>query len=258
MFANVRGLWPYRDLVRNLVIRDLRIKYKGSSLGVAWSLLNPLVMVVVYTIAFQYVIRLQIDRFPVFLLVGLLPWSFFVSTLAQGSGSVADNGALVRKVAFPRLALPVATTTSQLVQFALAFGVFVPISLAFGARFSLALAIVPLVVALQYLFVLGLALLLATASVYFRDARHLLDVGVQVLFWLTPLVYSLELVPERWRAVVLLNPMAAFVVTYREAVLHASAPPLGVAAILLAWTAGSVGAGLYVFGRHERRFAEII
>jgi ABC-type polysaccharide/polyol phosphate export permease len=258
MFANVRGLWQYRDLVRNLVIRDLRIKYKGSSLGVAWSLLNPLVMVVVYTIAFQYVIRLQIDRFPVFLLVGLLPWSFFVSTLTQGSGSVADNGALVRKVAFPRLALPVAAGTSQLVQFALAFGFFVPVSLAFGARLSPALALVPLIVALQYLFVLGVALALATATVYFRDFRHLIDVAVQVWFWLTPVVYSLELVPENWRAVVLLNPMASFIVAYRDAVLHASAPPLAVAAIMLAWTAASLAGGLYVFARHERRFAEVI
>jgi ABC-type polysaccharide/polyol phosphate export permease len=258
MFANVRGLWQYRDLVRHLVIRDLRVKYKGSTLGVAWSLLNPLVMVVVYTIAFQYVIRLQIDRFPVFLLVGLLPWSFFVATLAQGSGSVADNGSLVRKVAFPRLALPVAAGTSQLVQFVVAFGVFVPVSLWFGARLSPALALVPIVVALQYIFVLGLALVLATVCVYFRDARHLIDVGVQVWFWLTPVVYSLDFVPARWQPVVLLNPMASFIVAYREAVLHASAPPLGVVAILLVWTAASLAAGVYVFGRHERRFAEVI
>jgi lipopolysaccharide transport system permease protein len=94
--------------------------------------------------------------------------------------------------------------------------------------------------------------------VYFRDTRHLLDVAIQVWFWLTPVVYSLDLVPERWRPLVLLNPMAAFVVAYRDLVLHATAPPASVVAILLAWTFGSVVVGLYVFGRHERRFAEIV
>ena len=98
MLASLTALWRYRDLVRNLVARDLRVKYKGSSVGFAWSLLHPLIMAAVYTVAFRYVLAVKIDRFPLFLLSGLLPWMFFAGALAQATGSVADNGTLLRKV----------------------------------------------------------------------------------------------------------------------------------------------------------------
>jgi len=258
MFASVRALWRYRDLLVNLVLRDLRVKYKGSTLGFAWSLLHPLVMAGVYTVAFKLVLRVGIDRFPLFLLSGLLPWVFFAQALSQATASVADNGTLVRKVAFPRMALPLAAVASQLVQFVLMYSVNVPLGAVFGGSLSPALLVVLPLVALQCLFTAGLALVLATAYVHFRDTRHLLEVALQVWFWLTPIVYSLALVPEALRPWLSLNPMTAFVTAYQRAVLDQSLPGTTAMIGMTVVSASAFLLGLAVFTRHERRFAELV
>jgi ABC-type polysaccharide/polyol phosphate export permease len=258
MLASLRAIWRYRDLVRNLVARDFRIKYKGSSLGFAWSLVHPIVLAAVYTFAFRYIIDIRIAHFPVFLLSGLLPWTCFASSLAQATGSVADNSALVRKVAFPRIILPVGTVVSQFAQFAVMYLVIVPVAAALGPGATPALlALVPLLL-LQLGFTLGLSLLLATAYVYFRDTRHLVDVVLQIWFWLTPVVYAVTLVPESLRRLVWLNPMASFVTAYQRIVVDGAWPGPALVAVLLVVTAAALLAGVGVFARHQRRFAELV
>src|SRR5262249_54709152 len=161
-----------------------------------------------------------------FLLSGLLPWMYFTSALAAATSSVADNGTLVRKVAFPRAVLPLAAVASALVQFALMYTVLVPTALVMGAGLSLAwLALIP-VVALQTVFTVGLGLLLATAYVFVRDARHLLDVAMQVWFWLTPIVYAASLAPEALRRWLQFNPMLHFVTAYQGIVTQHVVPSL--------------------------------
>jgi ABC-type polysaccharide/polyol phosphate export permease len=258
MLASLRALWRYRDLVRNLVARDLRVKYKGSSIGFAWSLLHPLLVAAVYTFAFRFVIKVPIDHFPLFLLSGMLPWTFFSGSLAMATGSVADNSSLVRKVAFPRIILPVAAVASQFAQFALMYAVIIPTGAALGPCASGALvALVPLVL-LQLMFTTGLALLLATAYVYFRDTRHLLDVALQILFWLTPVVYAAALVPAGLRRLLWLNPMAGFVTTYHAIVVDGQWPSAEVVSALAAVSVVAAVAGVLVFARHQRRFAELV
>lgn len=258
MLASLASLWRYRDLVRGLVQRDLRLRYKGSTLGFAWSLLNPLLMAAVYTVAFKFIIRIQIDRFPLFLLSGLLPWMFFSTALLQATGSIADNGALVRKVAFPRLALPAGAVVSQFVQFLLMYVVIVPVALGLGSDITPALVALVPIAALHLVFTAGLALVAATAYVYFRDTRHLLEVGLQVWFWVTPIVYAVTLVPVDYRRWFALNPMAHFVGAYQHVVLDQQWPDV-VAFGAMGLAAGvAFLVGLAVFARHERRFAELI
>jgi ABC-type polysaccharide/polyol phosphate export permease len=215
-------------------------------------------MAAVYTLAFQYVLAIRVERFPVFLLSGLLPWMFFTGAVGQATGSVADHGTLVRKVAFPRLVLPLGAVGSQFVQFLLMFGTVIPVALVFGTGLSAALlALIP-VCAMQLLFTTGVALMTATAFVFFRDTRHLIEVALQVWFWLTPIVYSASLVPERFRRLLALNPMALFVDAYHQIVLEAAWPTV---MAMVGMAAASVGvglAGLFVFSRHQRRFAELV
>jgi ABC-type polysaccharide/polyol phosphate export permease len=258
MLANLGDLWRYRDLLRNLVARDLRIKYKGSTIGFAWSLLHPLMLTAVYTLAFRYVLSIRIEHFPVFLLSGLLPWMFFSGALSQATGSVADNGTLVRKVAFPRLVLPLGAIVAQFVQFLLMFAVVVPVGLLSGTRASSALLALPPVVALQLVFTAGLGLLMATAYVYFRDTRHLLDVALQIWFWVTPVVYSIALVPPAFARALWLNPMTLFVTTYQRIILEGMWPSVSMIVALAAITLAVGALGLSVFVRHERRFAELV
>lgn len=257
MAANdLRALVAYRGLLRGLVQRDLTVKYKGSLLGVAWSLLHPLVMVAVYTLAFRYVVRVPIERFPLFLLSGLLPWMFFTSALSAATSSVADNGTLVRKVAFPRAVLPLAAVASALVQFLLMYTVLVPTSLVMGGGVSVAWGALVPVVLLQTAFTAGLGLLLATAYVFARDARHLLDVALQVWFWLTPIVYAASLAPERLRWWLQFNPMLHFVTAYQDIVTKHAVPSLATLTLLSALAAVSLSTGWTVFARAQKRFAE--
>ena len=259
MAANdLRALVAYRGLLRGFVQRDLTVKYKGSLLGVAWSLLHPLVMAAVYTLAFRYVVKVPIERFPLFLLSGLLPWMFFVGALGAATSSIADNGTLVRKVAFPRAVLPLAAVASSLVQFALMYTVLVPTALVMGSGISFAWAALLPVMALQAAFTAGLGLLLATAYVFVRDARHLLDVALQVWFWLTPIVYAASLAPERLRKWLQLNPMLHFVTAYQEIVTHHAVPSVGTFALLVSMALVTLSIGWTVFARAQKRFAEYV
>ena len=259
MAANdLRALVAYRGLLRGLVQRDLTVKYKGSVLGVAWSLLHPLVMVAVYTLAFRYVVRVPIENFPLFLLSGLLPWMFFAGGLSAATSSIADNGTLVRKVAFPRAVLPLAAVASAAVQFALMYTVLVPTALVTGAGLSPAwLALLP-VALLQAAFTAGLGLLLATAYVFVRDARHLLDVALQVWFWLTPVIYAATMAPPTLRRWLQLNPMLHFVTAYQQVVTQHHVPSLATFALLTVLGASSLLIGWTVFGRAQKRFAEYV
>jgi homopolymeric O-antigen transport system permease protein len=254
--TDLRAAWAYRDLLRHLVLRDLRHKYKGSSLGFAWSLLHPLLMAAVYTVAFRLIVRVNIAHFPLFLLSGLLPWMFFTAALSGASGAIVDNGTLVRKVAFPRVILPLAAVATQLVQFALMYLIIVPLLFAFGIGLRPALVALLPVIALQVVFTAGLGLLFATAYVYARDTRHLLDVGLQVWFWVTPVVYSAALVPDSIASILRWNPMARFITSYHDIIVDGRAPTLATFGLLVV-CAGLAGAvGLLVFDRHQRRFAE--
>jgi ABC-type polysaccharide/polyol phosphate export permease len=258
MLASLSAIWRYRDLVRNLVARDLRVKYKGSTLGFAWSLVHPVVLAAVYTVAFRYILNVRVEHFPAFLLSGLLPWSCFATSLAQATGSIADNSPLVRKVAFPRVILPIGCVLSQFTQFALMYAVIVPITAAMGPGLSPALLAIAPIVLLQMAFTLGLSLLLATAYVYFRDTRHLVEVALQIWFWVTPIVYAMALVPEQWRPLFWLNPMAGFVTAYQRIVVDGAWPtPALTAGLVTVATVTSV-IGLAVFTRHQRRFAELV
>lgn len=256
--TELKAAWAYRDLLRHLVLRDLRHKYKGSSLGFAWSLLHPVVMAAVYTVAFKLIFGSPIERFPLFLLSGLLPWMFFTAALSSASGAIVDNGMLVRKVAFPRVILPLAAIGAQLVQFALMYTVIVPMLLIFGVGLSPALAGLIPVIVLQVVFTAGLGLVLATAYVYARDTRHLLEIALQIWFWVTPVVYSVALVPDRLRRWLQWNPMTQFVTSYHDIVVDGRTPSFATFGILLLCAAVAGAAGLLVFDRHQRRFAELV
>jgi ABC-2 type transport system permease protein len=249
--------WAYRDLVRHLVGRDLRHKYKGSTFGFAWSLANPLLMAAIYTLAFAYIVRVPIARFPLYLLSGLLPWTFFAGAVAAATSSIVDGAPLVRKVAFPRLVLPAAAVTTQLVQFALTFVVVVPLAAAWtGTGLGVtALAVVP-ALGLQLVFTVGLGLLLATAYVHARDTRHLVEVALQLWFWLTPIVYAQDMVPPALGTLFTLNPMAHFVAIYHAALVDGTwgAPAHWLGAAIAA--AVAIAAGSVVFAAQSPRFAE--
>lgn len=251
------SLFKYRELVRNLVVKDLKIKYRDSTIGFLWSLVNPLLLIVVYNFVFSHILRIEIENFAYFLLVGILPWNFFAQSMTMSTGSILENGGLIRKVAIPMEVFPVATVLFNLAQFGLALLAFLPMSvLFFGVHFSwISLWFFP-VLSLHLFFTLGLAFLISTATVFYRDVRHFTEIALMLLFWLTPIIYDVRRIPESMQSVIYLNPQSFFILGYQD-VLYRQAPPdylrIG---IMLGLATASLLIGYTVHCCFRSRFAE--
>lgn len=265
--ARLTELWQYRELVRNLVVGDLKSRYKNSVFGFFWSLLNPLGMMLVFTLIFGVLTpNVQIEKYPLFLLCGLLPWNYFSTSVTGSLYSVVGNGNLVKKVYFPRAVLPIATVLSQLVNFLLAFIVLFAALLVFQANFSPWLWTLPLVLLIQTVFTLGIALVLSTLNVFYRDTAMIMDVVMLAWFFLTPVFYSANILPQSvtllgitinpQRLLYIVNPMASLVNIYRDLLYWGYRTDLDFF-VRTAVTAVLVFAfGFWFFHRYADRFGE--
>jgi len=255
----LRELLRYRALVRNLVLKDLKLKYRDSVLGFLWSLLNPLLMLSVYTLAFEYVLRVQMEDYPFFLLVALLPWQFFASSSQASTLSICGNAGLIQKVNFPREVLPIATVLFGLAQLLLALGVLLPVAMVtFGRSLPWTAALLPLLLLLHLLFTLGAALLLSTLTTFFRDVIHLTEVALVLLFWLTPILYPISMAPHWLQQALRTSPLAAFALAYQDLLFWGRVPDLPVLAMLIVAPPALLAVGLAVFRRFSSSFSEAI
>ena len=218
-------LWDYRDLLYNLTVRDLKVRYKHSWLGILWSLLNPLLIMLVFTFAFTVMMPSNIPHYPVFLLAGLLPWTLFNTTIIGSANQIIQNGALISKVRFPREALPLSSVLSNSVNFMLSLIPLIFFLIASDINFTWNLLWLPLIFLIQFMLLTGLALLFSALAVFVRDIVMVLDVAMLGLFFLTPIFYPLEQIQGtvnlfgqkltlarvmRW-----INPMASIIDAYR-------------------------------------------
>jgi lipopolysaccharide transport system permease protein len=253
----VASLYSYRELLRNLVFKDLKLKYRGSVFGFLWSLLNPLLMIVVYTIAFTFILRVRSEGFVFYLMLGQLSWTFFASSAAMSTGAIVDNAGLLKSVLFPRAILPIGTVLFNLAQYLLTVAVFLPAMMIwFQVPLAAPMLLFPVFLALQVVFTIGVALILATWTAFFRDVRHLLDVALAVLFWTTPIVYELRQVPERLRLPLLLSPVSPFVVAYQQLFFYREWPDPTVWLMASAHALGAFVTGALLFLAFEDRFTE--
>jgi ABC-2 type transport system permease protein len=258
-----REVVAYRSLFKNLVKRDLKVRYKSSVLGFFWSLLNPFLMMVVFTIVFSRILRFNIPNYPAFLMAGFMPWLFLATSLSQSVNSVVGSGSLLAKVYFPREVLPLSTVLSNLVNFVLAL---VPLAIfltALGIRPGWGLVLLPVVILVQTLLVSGLALLLSALNVKVRDLGVILEVVLMAWFYLTPVFYSMsqvvQWVPSGYLRVYMLNPMTGIILAYRWCLLGRHLPGVTIRdhACLAAGVSVLVFVlGLVVFGRLKKRFVE--
>jgi homopolymeric O-antigen transport system permease protein len=256
-------LYRHRQLILALTARDLKARYRGSILGFFWSLANPLLLLAVYTLVFTRFFRNEIPAYPVFLLTGLLPWTYFSAAILESTVSISSNGGLIKKVMFPAEALPVVVVLSHLVHFALA----IPVLLVAMAAFMLAhqftmtatVAFVPLLMLVQTFFVAGIAMVVASASVLFRDLRDIITNLMQLGFFITPIIYQIDRVDSRMlRALLRLNPMTPFVVAYQDVLYWGRLPRISDAFLMLAYTLASIALGMTVFERLRDTLAEAI
>lgn len=251
-------LYNYRDLIRNLVSRDLKTRYKRSYLGILWSLLNPLLVIIVYTLAFDYIMKIKVRDFPMFFMCGYLPWSYLAASLSISLTSLSDSSSLIKAVYFPREILPISIIFSCLFHFLITFIFVFPILMIYGYYPQWTILYLPAVIILQTLFIFGLSLFLSSIHVFFRDIRYILDVILILWFWLTPIAYPISLIPDKFLFLYKLNPMALFVMAYRGALLNSGSlgPKYWIAIVIAALAA--ICLGYLPYSRIRRRLAEEI
>ncbi len=257
MIAHLAELLRYRALVRNLVARDLKVRYRNSVLGFIWCLLNPLMMMGVFTLVFTVLLRSAIPNFPVFVLIGILAWNFHSTAVTAALGSIVHNSHLVMKVYFPREVLPVSVVLSNAVNFLLALIALFGVILAFNVRLGPSLVFLPVIFATQVIFVAGVALFLAALTVFFRDVEIIMEAVMLAWFFLTPIFYRMEdLAPDYYRIMYIANPMASIISAYRDVLYHGGWPGVDFVGRTLVTSLIVLGIGYAFFVRTSRRFAE--
>jgi len=254
--TSLRHVIHLRDLLRELVARDMKLRYKRSVLGIVWSLLNPLMQLLVFYFVFGLLLPLNIPHYPSFLFTGVLAWNWFQSSLLFATGAIVDNRELIRRPGFPTAILPTVTVTTHLVHFLIALPILLICVMLDVGQITHAIVALPLVIVLQFVLVLSLAYLIATFHVSFRDTQYLLGVLLQLLFFLTPIFYNTAAIPQRFRLLLALNPMVALVDAYRDILIYGRWPSSTSLMGLAAGSAGLLAIGYWVFKRASHRFVE--
>jgi lipopolysaccharide transport system permease protein len=257
---NLRELWSYRGLLYFLTWRDVKVRYKQTAIGAAWAVLQPLLTMLVFAVVFGALIRVPSDGlpYPVFAYVALLPWTFFATALTRAGGSLVTDASLITKVYFPRLLLPLSAVLSSALDFGVAFLLVLVLMGWYGIAPGPAVVTVPLFLLLAVLTALGCGLWLSALNVRYRDIAYVTPFLIQVWFFLTPVAYPSSLVPERWRALYGLNPMAGVVEGFRWALLGSASAPGVTLVVSAAVVAVIFLGGVFWFRRLEQGFADVV
>ena len=259
-FADLRELWAYRDLFYSLALRDLQVQYRQTLIGVAWAVIRPLILMVVFTTLFRLLGRIPATNtgtYAVSLYAGLLPWQLFATTLGKSTSSLVANESILTKVYFPRLILPLVPIAVGLVDFAVAFVVLLGLMVWYGVAFSATILLVPLFVALAVLVSFAFSTWLSAANALYRDIQHAVPFLIQVGMFVSPVVYEMSAaVPEKWQTIYSLNPMVGVLEGFRWALLPGTPAPLTAIALSITISLVVLAGGLVYFRRIERFVAD--
>jgi lipopolysaccharide transport system permease protein len=256
----LKELWAYRELLYFLVWRDVKVRYKQTALGAIWAILQPVFTMVVFSLFFGRLGKMPSDGlpYPLFSFAALVPWTYFSHGLSQASNSLVGSANLIKKVYFPRLAIPIASVASGLIDFALAFLVLLGMMLYYGILPGSKVIVLPLLLLLTLVTSLGVSLWLSALNVHFRDVRHVIPFLTQLWLFSTPIAYPSSLLSEPWRTVYSINPMVGVVEGFRWALLGTDTAPgpmiivSSVAAVVI------LVSGVFYFRRLEKTFADVV
>ncbi len=257
---NFAELWRYRELLYFLVWRDIKVRYKQTVLGAAWAIIQPFFTMLVFSLFFGKLGKIPSDGipYPIFAYAALVPWSFFANGLTNGSNTLVTNSNLVKKIYFPRLAMPLATLLAGTVDFTLAFAVLLGMMAYFHITPTANVVWLPCFLLLAFVTSLGVSLWLATMNVQFRDVRYTVPFLTQFWLFATPIAYPSSLIPEAWRMYYGLNPMAGVVEGFRWALLGTEILPLHMIAVSSGVSLFILLTGLFYFRRMEKTFADVV
>jgi lipopolysaccharide transport system permease protein len=257
---NLGELWDYRELLYFLVWRDIKVRYKQTALGAAWAIIQPFMTMVVFSVFFGRLAKVPSDGipYPVFAYAALLPWQLFAYALSESANSLVGNQHLVKRVYFPRLVVPIAAVLAGLVDFAIAFVVLLGLMAYYRIRPTAAIVVLPLFILLAVASALSVGLWLSALNVQFRDVRYTIPFLTQFWLFATPVAYPSSLIPEKWRALYGLNPMAGVVEGFRWALLGKASNPGPLVWVSIVAVVIILIGGLAYFRRMERTFADVV
>lgn len=251
-----KNIYNYRELLKTNVQKEIRGRYKNSFLGIIWSFLNPLLQLAVYATIFPLILKSQQEYYVIFVCSGLIPWTFFTTAITQAAFTIIANGNIVKKVYFPREILPIAVVTSATVNFLISCLIILGFLFAYGLGVTKYILFFPLIVFIQYLLTLGISFVLSSITVYLRDLEHLIGIVLQVAFYATPIVYAMDTIPEVFRGIMNLNPMAHIITAYRAIFYNQTMPDLGALGIILLISIVLCVVGYLIFNKLQKGFAE--
>lgn len=260
LHLDLKAVWEYRELLYFLVWRDLKIRYRQTAIGIGWVVLQPLLTMAIFTAVFGRFAKIPSDGlpYPIFAYSALLPWTLFASSLTRGGESIVGNAQLISKIYFPRLLLPLSGILSPIVDFAISFVILVLMMIWFGILPTWGVLALPLFLLLALLTALAVGLWLSALNVRYRDVGHTIPFVIQLWMFASPIVYPVSLVPEQWRMLYSLNPMAGVIEGFRWALLGKESPDFGVITISAVMVLALLLPGLVYFKHTERTFADVV
>jgi len=253
---SLKELYAYREMIFSLVRKDLRTRYKGSVLGFLWTFLNPLLQLVVYTIVFSTIMRINVDKFYIYLFVALVPWIFFTSSIQGGATSILSGADLIKKIYFPRLVLPIAVTSAAFMNMVFSMLIVFVALIISGIGISWHVVFLPVIMVLEYCFALGMAMIFSALNVYFRDLEHILGIITMAWFYLTPIVYTIDMVPQQYLGLFYLNPMTSMVQAYRDILYYHQVPQFATLGSIAIFSVVFIVAGYVLFQKLQKHFVE--
>ena len=253
-----KDLYNYRELLKTSVKKDIGGKYKHSFLGVLWSFINPLLQILVYALIFPLVMKNggSYKDYTVFMVCGLIPWAYFTTVINRASFIMIENGNILKKVYFPRSILPLSLVTSETINFLVYCIIILSFIVIKGFGISKFILFFPLVLLIQYVLLLGIALIFSAVTVYMRDIQHFIGVVLQLLFYATPIVYSIDTIPENFRWILKWNPMTYIIEGYRAIFYNQTMPDLKSLGVLGIISIIILIVGYLLFNKLQKRFAE--
>lgn len=253
-------LYRYRELLVAWVVRDIKVRYKQTLLGAAWAILQPLSLMLVFSFIFTYLVEIPTDGvpYPIFSYTALLPWTFFATSITFGVPSLVNNASLLSKIYFPREVFPLAAIAASFIDFLVAAIVFLGLMAVYRIALHWTLLLVPFVLLVQIILTMGVVLFAAAVNVFYRDVRFIIVLAVQLWMYATPIIYPLSVVPKRFRAVYMLNPMSGIIESYRALILRGESPPWAYLGMAAAVSLITFFVAYRWFKKMERNFADVI
>lgn len=257
MIDTIKEILDYREMIQSLVRRDLRGRYKASVLGFLWTFILPLCQLLVYSMVFSVIMRSGIEKYYLFLFVALIPWNFFSNCLIGGANCIVQQQSMVTKIYFPREVIPISYVTSSFVNMLYCFIVVLIVCLFSGVQFEfLAILCLPLVMAIEYLFALGITMIFSALTVYLRDIEHILGIVGMAWMFMTPVMYDMNTIPDTVSFIFHINPMTSIINAYRDILYYGHVPQMHTLLTAVVVSLVFVLLGFSIFGKLKRHFAE--